>query len=91
MTMAIRKNNVFLKRKTTALQVDRKTVGFFFLKIGLAQLKSLTRPKRANPEKKRLSSVSLSFFSLAPDLLFDCSRVLERKITDCFAVYTASE
>ena len=28
-------------------------------------------------EKKRLSPVSLSVFSLVPDLLFDCSRVLE--------------
>ena len=28
-------------------------------------------------KKKRLSPVSLSVFSLVPDLLFDCSRLLE--------------
>ena len=28
-------------------------------------------------KKKRLSPVSLSLFSLVPDLLFDCSRLLE--------------
>ena len=40
-------------------------------------------------EKNLLSPVSLSVFSLVPDLLFDCSRLLEyAKImdTDCFAV-----
>ena len=36
-------------------------------------------PRRACEarEKKRLSPVSLSVFSLVPDLLFDCSRLLE--------------
>ena len=32
---------------------------------------------RVRREKKKLSPVSLSVFSLIPDLLFDCSRVLE--------------
>ena len=44
---------------------------FFFLKIskeiGKAGRKSFTRP----------SPVSLSVFTLVPDLLFDCSRALE--------------
>ena len=63
----------------------------FFLKIskenGKAWRKSLTRAKGAS-----LSPVSLSVFSLIPDLLFDCSRVLaffEYAKTDCFAVYLA--
>ena len=50
--------------------VDCKTVGFFFLKIskeiGKAWRKSLACAK-----------LQLSIFSLVPDLLFDCSRVLE--------------
>ena len=63
---------------------------FFFLKIskeiGKACRKSLTRAKRASltrpaREKNRIFSVSpqvsLYLFSLVPDLLFDCSRVLE--------------
>ena len=54
--------------------VDCKTVGFF-LKISKeivkAWRKSLTRAlKRARREKKPV-------FSLVPDLLFDCSGVLE--------------
>ena len=47
--------------------VDYKTVGFFLKiskEIGKAWRKSLT-------------PVSLSVFSLVPDLLFNCSRVLE--------------
>ena len=51
----------------------------FFLKIskeiGKAWRKSLTRASLTRQE--RLSPVSLSVFSLIPDLLFDCSRVLE--------------
>ena len=57
------------------LVVDCKTVGFFLKiskEIGKAWRKSLTRAKRAS-----LTPVSLSVFSLVPDLLFDCSRVLE--------------
>ena len=38
----------------------------------------LARAKRASRKNfERLSPVSLSVFSLVPDLLFDCSRVLE--------------
>ena len=52
---------------------------FFFLKIskeiGKAWRKSLTRASLTRRE--RLSPVSLSVFSLIPDLLFDYSRVLE--------------
>ena len=47
------------------IYIDCKTVGFFLKiskEIGNAWRKSLTRAKRA---------------SLIPDLLFDCSRVLE--------------
>ena len=65
--------------------VDCKTVGFF-LKISKEIAKSLTRAKRVRRDERkktdspyfwRLSPVSLSVFSLIPDLLFDCSRVLE--------------
>ena len=39
---------------------------------------SLTRRRACEArEKKSLSAVSLSVFSLVPHLLFDCSRVLE--------------
>ena len=58
----------------TQSKLDCKTVGFFFHKIskeiGKAWRKSLTRTKRA-------SVTRLSVFSLVPDLLFDCSLVLE--------------
>ena len=67
--------------------VDCKTVGFFLKiskEIDKAWRKSLTRAKPHRPvwrvrrEKKNLlSPVSLSVFSLVPDLLFDCSRLLE--------------
>ena len=64
---------------------------FFFLKIsqeiGKAYCKRLKRAKRASltrptgllGERKKLAlaPVSLFVFSLVPDLLFDCSRVLE--------------
>ena len=58
--------------------VDCKTAGFFLKiskEIGKVWRKSLTRANRAS--LTRLSPVSLSVFSLVPDLLFDCSRVLE--------------
>ena len=65
--------------------LDYKTVGFFLKiskEIGKAWRKSLTRAKRASRacearEKKPLSPVSRSVFSLVPDFLFDCSRLLE--------------
>ena len=62
------------------LSIDCKTVAFFRKRsqeISKAWRKSLTRAKRVRREKKRLSPVSLSVFSLVPDLLFDCSRLLE--------------
>ena len=57
----------------TQSKLDCKTVGFFLKiskEIGKAWRKSLTRTKRA-------SVTRLSVFSLVPNLLFDCSRVLE--------------
>ena len=66
-------------RSGTALSLDCKTVGFFLKiskEIGNAWRKTLMRANRAR-EKKRISPVSLSVFSLVPHLLFDCSRVLE--------------
>ena len=55
--------------------LDCKTVGFSLnisKEIGKGWSKSFTRTKRAS-----LSPVSLSVFTLVPDLLFDCSRGLE--------------
>ena len=47
-----------------------------------------TRGERKSVSQ-RLSPLSLSVFSLVPDLLFDCSRVLEyAKNTDCSTVQT---
>ena len=63
-------------KKFFVFDVDCKTIGFFLkisTEIGKAWSKSLTRAKRAS----LLSPVSLSVFRLIPDLLFDCSRVLE--------------
>ena len=56
------------------VSIDCKTVGFFLKinkEIGKAWRKSLTRAKRASLTRP------LSVFSLIPDILFDCSRVLE--------------
>ena len=54
---------------------------FFFSKSVKKSVKRGVRVLRARAcearEKKRLSPVLLSVFSLVPDLLFDCSRVLE--------------
>ena len=59
---------------------------FFFSKSLKKSVKRGVRVLRAwsarasyarSERKKRLSPVSLSVFSLVPDLLFDCSRVLE--------------
>ena len=62
-------------------QLDCKTVGFFLKiskEIGKAWRKSLARAQREpHTPLASHSPVSLSFFSLVPDLLFDCSRVLE--------------
>ena len=74
----------------TGCHLDCKTVGFFFSKSVKKSVKLGARVLRARSarvshalracearEKKTLSPVSLSVFSLAPDLLFDCSRVLQ--------------
>ena len=53
----------------------------FFLKI------SKEIGKAGRKSFSRLPPVSLSVFTLVPNLLFDCSRVLQyAKIRDCFAV-----
>ena len=69
--------------------LDCKTVGFFSksvkksVKCGVRVLRArsaqASHARRAceEREKKRLSPVSLSVFSLVPDILFDCSRELE--------------
>ena len=61
--------------------IDCKTVGFFLKiseEIGKACRKSLAHFARMpHTPYGRLSPVSLSVFSLVPDLLFDCSQVLE--------------
>ena len=59
-------------RLLTLILLDCKIVGFAFcgLKIGFSVAK-------ASHTRDGLSPVSLSLFSLASDLLFDCSRVLE--------------
>ena len=46
------------------------------VKLGVRVLRALVGRVRRE-KKKRLSPVSLSVFSLVPDLLFDCSRLLE--------------
>ena len=53
--------------------LDCKTVGFF-LKISKEIGKAWRKPQASHA---RRASLSLSVFSLVPDLLFDCSRVLE--------------
>ena len=61
-----------------AAKIDRKTVVFFLKiskEIGKACRKSRTRAQRASLTLSVSPQVSLSVFSLVPDLLFDCSRV----------------
>ena len=57
-------------------ELDCRTVGFFLKTVKKDKVwrKSLTRAKRAS---LICPSVSLTVFSLSPDLLFECSRVLE--------------
>ena len=63
------------------LPVDCKTVGFYFSKSVKKSVKRAVRVLRRAceaREKNRVSpQVSLSVFSLVPDLLFNYSRVLE--------------
>ena len=60
-------------------QLDCKTVVFFFL-FSKSLWRSL-RVSHARSDEPHTPIISLPFFSLAPDLLFDCLRVH----TDCFA------
>ena len=55
----------------------QNSVVFFSLKIGLAQAKKGFHTREAREPHTPALPVSLSVFSLAPELLFDCSRVLE--------------
>ena len=60
--------------------IDCKTVGVFLKiskEIGKAWRKSLACAKRASLTRPTGVWVSPSLFSLVPDLLFNCSRVLE--------------
>ena len=59
--------NRFRLNFTLHLFLDCKTVGFF----------SKTVKKSVKSDARARLTVSLSLFSLVPDLLFDCSRVLE--------------
>ena len=60
------------------LLVNCKTVGFFpeISKEICKAWRTESHVREAREEKNRLSPVSLSVFSLVPDLLFDCSPVL---------------
>ena len=62
---------------------------FFFSKSVKKSVKrgvKVLRARSARASHARIA-VSLSVFSFVPDLLFDCSRVIEyAKNTDCFAV-----
>jgi len=73
------KPELIFKQSDTYL--DCKTVGFFLKiskEIGKAWRKSHARAKRASLTRPwGVSPVSLYVFSLVPDLLFDCSPVLE--------------
>ena len=77
--MIFLKKVLFLLNSSRYIAWCRLQNSRFFLKIskeiGKAWRKSLTRASLTRRE--RLSPVSLSVFSLIPDLLFDCSRVLE--------------
>ena len=62
--------------------LDYKTFGFFFLKIskeiGKAWRKSLARFARdPHTPVGRVRREEKNLFSLVPDLLFDCERVVE--------------
>ena len=70
--------------------LDCKTVGFFFLKIGLALLKNLTRPKSAKLTRS-LPSLALRFQPCTRPFVWLLARTWIRKNTDCFAVYDRTE
>ena len=85
-----------LEGMSVSFQADCKTVGFF-LKIGFAEREAPMRYFRAKREKNflllllyfsPLSQVSLSVFTLIPDLPFDArarALILNLKMS-CFAV-----
>ena len=72
---------VRLQKKKTWESLDCKTVVFFFFAKSVKKsVKRTVRVLRARSARASFSvspQVSLSVFSLAPDLLFDCSRVHE--------------
>ena len=71
---------VRLQKKKTWESLDCKTVVFFFSKSVEKSVKRAVRVLRAQSARVSFSvspQVSLSVFSLVPDLLFDCSRVHE--------------
>ena len=61
------------------LKISKQTVkcGVRVLRARSKRASHVHRACEAREKKKRLSPVSLSLFSLFPDLLFDCSSVLE--------------
>ena len=92
-----------LGRMSVSFQVDCKTVGFFFLKIGFAERQTPMRYFCAKREKNflllslyffSLSQVSLSVFTLIPDLPFDARARVglnQSKNTSFLAVYLSRE
>lgn len=69
-----------LEGMSVSFQVDCKTVAYFFIKIGFAEREAPMQYFRAKREKNflllllyfsSLSEVSLSVFTLIPDLPFD--------------------
>ena len=62
-------------------QLDCKTVVFFFFFLFSKSLGYSLRVSHARSDEPQTLVISLPFFSLAPDLLFDGLRVH----TDCFA------
>ena len=82
------KRDTRLPARGTLRELDCKTVGFFSksvkksVKRGVRVLRAqsaraLHALRVRHEKKKRLFPVSLSIFSLVPDLLFDCSRLLK--------------
>ena len=91
-----------LEGMSVSFQVDCKTVAYFFIKIGFAEREAPMQYFRAKREKNflllllyfsSLSEVSLSVFTLIPDLPFDARALIfnQNKKTSCFAVYLLRE
>ena len=79
---------LILKVQLLSVDVDCITVGFFLkiskkkkVKRGLRVLRARSARRACEAREKRIFSfsppVSLTVYSLVPDLLFDCSRVLK--------------